>query len=137
MSEEKDFGPIYGRTLSQCPPYVQGGLWQGIDVPADIRRPPPDPAALLADLRARYADAVLLESGVATIEPEGVIHLDPALCDANTAIIALRKASEQAPYNLLANRGGIAHGELPLCASLEDDQIATMLQAKVPVLQAR
>ncbi|MEI8374220.1 MAG: hypothetical protein WCJ35_15465 [Planctomycetota bacterium] len=136
MSKEKDFGSIYGQTLSQCPKYDHDGLWKTSPVPGNIRRPPQDPAAVLADLQARYSDAALQESGVATMGPDGDVQLDPALCDANTAIIALRKTPQQDPYDLLTDRGGIANGEMPLCASLKDGQIKKMLKASDSVLYA-
>jgi hypothetical protein len=136
MSKQKDFGAIYARTLSLSPPYQQHGLWQAIPVPADIRRPPEDPAAVVADLRAKYPNATLLESGVATMGPDGNLQLDPALCDASTAIIALRKKPQQDPFDLVTDRGGIATGAMPLCACLKDGQITKMFRSNNRVLCA-
>jgi hypothetical protein len=136
MSKQKDFGAIYARTLSLCPQYQQSDLWQAIPVPTDVRRPPEDPAAVVADLQEKYPNATLLESGVATMGPDGDVQLDPALCDASTAIIALRKKPQQDPFDLVTNRGGIATGAMPLCACLRDGQITKMFRSNNRVLCA-
>ena len=74
---------IYVRVLSHCPPYHHAGLWQ---------------------------DAAFLESGIAVMAAEVDIQLAPAVCDANTAIIALRERPKKTPFDLLTN-GGCALGE--------------------------
>jgi len=73
---------------------------------------------------------------VATMGPNGDLQLDPALCNASTAIIPLCKKAGQDPYDLVTDHGGIATGAMPLCACLEDGRITKMLSANNHVLCA-
>ena len=117
MSKDtKDFGAIYEQTLSLCPPYQLSGPWQTVPVPADIRRPPEDPAAVVAELQAKYPHAVLLESGVAATGTDGGVVLEPALCDAGTAIIGLRKTFPTAALRSVdAVRGHCRRRDTAVC----------------------
>jgi hypothetical protein len=136
MSKQKEIGAVLAEAHSLCPPYGQQEVWQSLPVPADIRRPPENPAEMLAKLQAKFPDAALLESGVVAMTAEGDMRLNPGLCDANTALLALRNKPQAAPFDLLTDRGCVATGAMPLCASLLDAQTRKLLRTNNCVLCA-
>jgi hypothetical protein len=61
-------------------------------------------------------------------DPADGLQLNPSLCQANTAIIALRESDEHAPFDLLTADGTLTGRLLPVCASLRDGRIRKMIK---------
>lgn len=128
MQKAKDFGPIYSQVLNLLPPYSQQPPWQDVPVPDDIRRPPEDPMGVTADLLSTHTQAELVEASVLTIDSTDGVQLNPALCQAGTAIIALRKSKKYDPFELLAGGVALTGRRPPVCASLRDGRILRMIK---------
>lgn len=128
MAEEKDFGPIYRRLFNQLPLYTHPAPWQDVPVPADVRRSVADPAAVVADLLTLHTQAELVEASVLTFDSDASVELNPALREADTAIMALRTSAENDPFDLLAGGATLSGAMLPICAALRDASIRQMLK---------
>ena len=129
MSEQKDFGLIYKRLLSHCPPYSHGEPWQELPAPDDIGRLPANPDPMISDLRQEFSDAQLLEAGVIVMDETMAIQPNTMLCEADGLVIALRNAPEDNPYEVFTNQGTLSGRMLPVCASLRDSRVRKMIQA--------
>jgi hypothetical protein len=129
MPPPNNLGNILTSFLELCPEFVHEGLWETLPVSGDIRRPPPDPAAVVSELQQQYSQADLVKAGVLVMNSPESVELNFQLCDPETLIIALRKTDNAAPHELLTNQGTLSARELPICACLRDGRIQKQVSA--------
>src|SRR5690242_20130269 len=69
--------PVYERLLTHCSPLRLPVPWDFLQAPAHCRGPVSDPAAALADLRARFDEATLQAAAVLSSSPKEGSCLSP------------------------------------------------------------
>ena len=135
MAQEKDFRPIYNQLFNLLPPYTLPAPWQDVPVPDSIRGPIANPVAPLADLLAVHPQADLVEANVLVHASDEKTEFNAALCQEGAAVIALRNAEGQDPFDLLAGGVMLSGRMLPMCASLRDGRVQKMIETSdEPVL---
>jgi hypothetical protein len=125
----KNLGLINQRLMSYCPAYILTGPWQDLEVPADIRRLPDDPVAVISALQQEFSAAELQEAGVAVLGEDMDIHPNPALCVEGGMLVALRKTAEGNPFEVIAGQTILSGRTIPVCASLQDGRVRKMIKA--------
>jgi len=127
MSAKKDFRPIYEHLFRHCAPFCHDGPWQELIAPGDIRRAPEEPAEVINDLRQQFSDIDLQEAGVCRMDETLAVQLDPALCDPDAVVIALRRKPKDDPFDVMTEHGMLSGKHLPVCASLSDGSVRAMI----------
>jgi hypothetical protein len=125
---------IYETLLSFCPRLRFGPPWDFLRVPADLRGPPNDPAAALADLRTKFPDWQLAGSGLLRRTHDGLV-LAGELAGRAGAIIPLRCSRGGDLFGLMTPRTCLPAPLFAPTAVLDDDVTAKRL-AKTGVLTA-
>lgn len=94
------------------------------------------PEAALQSLQRQFSVRELVSVGVATRNRFGDLQLVPRLCQANGIVIALRKTSEEAPFDLLTARGLVGSKRHPVLSAFSDFRRAELMEATGMLLAA-
>lgn len=108
---------IYSEVVSVCEPFCAEGPW-GRFRDSGAYCCPANPDELLNSLCRTYRVEDLVGSGVAVADGNQIL-LSPALLDAESPLIALRKQDDQPPCEILTREGCLS-GRLPAVAALQD-----------------
>jgi hypothetical protein len=126
---------IYQALLAYCQPVEVDGLWRRFQTNVDIWSMSSAPDRVIRCLRhdysgddspddgdgnaLTYSDEDLLASGVAIKERNNTLTLNSDLDGPANAIVPLRTAPSEPPFDLLTANGTLS-GRLPVCAALHD-----------------
>jgi hypothetical protein len=127
-------GEIYSRIMGHCPPYSLPPPWDMLPNRLEIRGPVADPPAALAELAQVFTTDDLHRARAVVLGPEGIPVLNPALCCATSAVLPLRYAAGENPFDLLVDQGCLSERWLPVCAGLSDFRIRQAMDRGAEVL---
>lgn len=112
--------PVYERLLTYCSPLRFPPPWNFLQAPAHCRGPVADPAAALADLRARFDEATLQAAAVLRNSPKEGTWLSPLFVSPTAALVALHDPWSGKLSGLLTARGCLPRNRIPVNAMLMD-----------------
>lgn len=110
---------IYASLLNACDPFQAESPWDRFR-DGNAFRGPRDPDVLLAELRRDFTLESLQTAGVVVTDAvHSTISLHPALLASDAMLIALRRGTTDAPYDVMFVDGTFS-GRTPLVAALDD-----------------
>ena len=121
MKEERRqrAGQILQRIVAACEPLLFAPPWDFLTARDDCFGRIADPNALLADLRTKFGEKFLWEIGVIARDENGQTRLRDEVTT-SSAIIALRAAPDDLPYDLLVAGGSLERGAVPILSMRRD-----------------
>jgi hypothetical protein len=120
MSAVSRNGKIYQAFARHCSSYELEGAWSRFEAPEFIRKLPPDPAAVLEAMLQEFSAADLCQAGLATVDENAKLSVNPVLQDSSAPILVLRSQPEALPLDLLTDTGCFSGQTLPIFAVLDD-----------------
>ncbi|MCA9125155.1 MAG: hypothetical protein KDB11_33500 [Planctomycetales bacterium] len=120
-------GPVYEAVLARCPPASLPAPWDRIPICDSCYQCPDDPDALFRELVSRFDRQQLQNSGAVVVENDTLV-LDESLRDSAEFIIAIRKAPDGKPLDLLTSRGCISGADWPVLAAFYDHRVRSAMK---------
>ena len=102
-----------------------------------IRSTIPHPGDALESLRRRFSDQDLVAAGVTKPDAFGELRIVPRLCQPGGIVMATRKSPDEAPFDLVTERGSLTGARHPVLSALSDGRRVALLEETGVMFVAR